>query len=85
MKVRINYHSINHGAHILSSPDFTHSEIVEVDSLNDKKLVEYIESKTDDYGNHFKLKDEEFMGFQYFSSQGGVIVEEYNEPKVKIL
>ena len=83
MKVRINYHSISYGAHVFATPDFTNSEIVEVSSLNDEKLKNYIESKKDDYGHPFKK--EEIFGFDYTSHAGGVKVEIYNEPNIKVL
>lgn len=80
-RYKINYHSIQ-SDHILATPEFTHSEIVEVDS--DEKLQEYIESKTDGYDNHFKKEDKPFFGFDYISRTGGVKVEEYNPKIIKL-
>jgi len=85
MKVLISYHNIDNGAHMFATPEYTNSEIVEVESLEDKKLQDYIESKKDFHSSYFKKKDTPFMGFQYTSSQGGVTVEEYIEPNVKKL
>jgi hypothetical protein len=86
MKVKIMYHSIDGGGSIFATPDFTHSEIVEVDSMDDVKLQNHIESKKDDWGNHFKKREGElFMGYHYASHQGGVKIEEYKEPNVVTL
>jgi len=80
MKIQIEYHSIEHGAHIFAIPSFTYSEIVEVSSMKSKKLQKHIESQTDEYGSSFKKIDDDFFGFQYTSNQGGVKVKEYVEP-----
>jgi len=85
MKIRIEYHSIEYGAHIFATPQFTHSEIVEANGLDDPKLIEYITSKKDLYGCNFKIKDKPFMGFDYISNQGGVKVSVYKEPNIIIL
>jgi len=78
MKVKIKYHTIQ-SDHILASPEFTHSEIVEYESK--QKLQRYIESQKDGYGHNFK-KDKS-LGFDYISRAGGVKVEPYKPPKVK--
>ena len=57
------------------------SEIVESETAD--KLQSYIESKKDVYGSPYKK--EELFGYQYTSSQGGVKVTEYIEPKIKTL
>jgi len=76
-KYEIRYHSIQ-SDHILAIPEFSHKEIVKT---TPKKLQKYIESKTDEYGGHYK-KEKEF-GFDYVSNAGGVKVKLYKEPKIK--
>ncbi len=81
MKYKIKYHYIM-SDHILASPEFHHSEIVEAKTRAD--LDKYIKSQKDDYGNHFKkAKSKKMFGFDYTSRVGGVKVEVYKPPKVK--
>ena len=82
MKIQIDYHSIGHGAQFFASPEFTNTIIVEAESLEDPKLIAFIESQQDHYDNNFELSPTKFMGFDYISHQGGVKVKEYIEPKV---
>lgn len=82
MKIKIEYFEIQ-SDHILAVPEFFKSELVEADSLEDQKLVDYITSKTDGYKNHFVK--ENIMGFNYTSRTGAVKVSEYVEPTVKKL
>jgi len=82
MKIKISYFDIM-SDHILASPEFSSCEVVEANGLDDKKLDEYIISKQDFYGHHYKK--EYSHGFDYISNQGAVKVEIYEEPKVKRL
>ena len=82
MKILVKYYNIDNGASIFAVPQFTHSEVVEVDGLNDPKLIEYITNKKDFHGCNFKKKDKPFMGFDYVSNQGGVKVSLYKEPNI---
>jgi hypothetical protein len=85
MNIIISYHTIE-SDHVLATPEFTHSEVIEALGFDDPKLIKYIESKTDGYGHKFKKKKN--FGFDYISRAGGVKVEEYKElekPKIKKL
>jgi hypothetical protein len=87
MKYIIEYYSIGYGASMFATPDYTHEEYLDtntyVESINSKKLKDYIESKKDRYGNYFKKCKKKTMGFDYISNQGGVKVKEYKAPKFK--
>lgn len=80
MKKIIEYYSIL-SDHVFATPEYTHSELVEVDT--EEELQKYIESKKDRYGGSFKKKDKDFMDYQYTSHSGGVKVRDYNPPKFK--
>lgn len=84
MIVKIKYHEIM-SDHILATPQFDRSELVECDGLDDPKLISYIESKKDHYSNNFKKSKDKFLGFDYISHAGGVKVEEYVHPEIKKL
>ena len=77
MKKTIEYHYIK-SDHIFASPEFHHSEIVEVE--NEEKLTAYIESKVDDWGHPFKK--EASFGFDFISNQGGVKVKDVKIKKI---
>jgi len=83
MLVTISYHSIGYGASMFAQPEFTNSEVVEVNSLEDPKLIEYIERQEDTYGNKFVEPGD--LGYHFLSTQGGVKIAEYVAPKVKQL
>jgi len=84
--VKVSYHSIENGAGIFASPSYTHNELVETENgLTDEMLINYIESKSDEYGNKFKKSKDTFMGFDYISNAGGVKVELYIPIKEKII
>lgn len=83
MKYVINYHSVQ-SEHIFATPQHTHSEFVEVDTV--ERLNEYISTKRDLWGHSYRV-NEEFGNpnsvskqYNYISNQGGVIVEEYTQP-----
>ena len=78
MKYLIKYYEIQ-SDHILASPEYDRSEIIETSSSND--LKKYIESKKDQYGNNFKMKSD--FGFDYISNSGAVKVSVYKEPVAK--
>jgi len=80
-KYKITYCEVPHGGGIFAMPEPIGSEIVESETAD--KLQSYIESKKDAYGSPYKK--EELFGYQYTSSQGGVKVTEYIEPKIKTL
>jgi len=83
MKFKITRYEIQ-SDHMLATPQETNDfEIVEADSIDDPKLVEYCESRKDWYGN--SMKKEESFGFQYISNAGALTVEAYVEPTVKKL
>ena len=83
MLVKISYHSIGYGGSMFATPDFTGSEVVEAESLEDEKLVAYIKKQKDDYGHPFDSPAT--AGYDFVSKQGGVKVAEYLEPIVKKL
>jgi hypothetical protein len=88
MRYLVNYHSVQ-SDHILATPSYHSSEFVETDSV--VKLTEHISNQTDMWGHPYRL-NENFGNpncvsriYQYISNQGGVIVDEYNEPQFNML
>lgn len=82
MIVKINYYDIKSN-HIFARPEFTKSELVECNGFDDEKLISYIESKKDSYGNNFEKG--KILGFDYISNAGGVKVKQYVYPEIKKL
>lgn len=88
MRYLVQYHSVQ-SDHIFATPSYDRSEFVEADSV--EKLTEHISNQTDMWGNPYRL-NENFGNpnsvsrmYQYISNQGGVIVDEYNEPQFNVL
>jgi hypothetical protein len=81
MKYTIDYYWIDYGAHLFATPTYQKSENVECSS--EENLRKYIESQKDAYGGFYKKNKKKFMGYDYISSQGGVKVRRYEEPKFK--
>ena len=67
---------------IISFPQHTHSEIIEnVENINDPKIQQYIESKTDIHGILFTKDNKDInksniIKFDYSSMFGGIILKE---------
>ena len=83
MKIRVQYFEIM-SDHIFATPQYDREELVEATSLNDPKLIAYIESKKDFCGNNFKKSETKSYGFDYISNAGAVKVVKYIEPKVTV-